>query len=108
MSDEQGLTDADLANLERLSTRGEIISLSPAIALRIVAELRRFRALDAPKVSAGEAIVMEHLVSELERLRSDEWLERAVDEYARAMGWQFEGPRDELLGILRKHRDGGH
>src|SRR5258708_4084058 len=46
------------------------------------------------------------LVAEVRRLRADEWLERAAAEYARAMGWQFDGPREELLAVLRNHRDG--
>jgi hypothetical protein len=56
----------------------------------------------------GKAV--QRLVAEIRRLReesgTDEWLERAVNEYGRAMGWQFEAPRDELLAILRKHRGG--
>lgn len=58
---------------------------------------------ERPHVSARLAL---RLMAEVRRLRSDEWLERAAAEYGRAMGWQFDAPREELLAVLRKHRDG--
>ncbi len=50
------------------------------------------------------------LVAEVRRLRSDEWLERAIEEIAhgRADGWSTGvgiPTKADLLAILRKHRD---
>jgi hypothetical protein len=47
--------------------------------------------------------------AELQRLRSDDWLQRAAEEWARthdtSSSWQFMAA--DLLDILRKHRDEG-
>jgi hypothetical protein len=105
MSDVQRpLTDEELAAIEKEFTDQR--DSASAVGILLVHEVRRLRGLDAPKLSANEVAAMERLVTELERLRSDEWLERAVAQYARAMGWQFDAPSDQLLAILRKHRDG--
>lgn len=44
--------------------------------------------------------------AELERLRGDEWLERAVDDLDAAYASGGDPPRETTLAILRKHRDG--
>lgn len=80
------LTDEELDHLER--------------------EAKRFTAPEPWEGNATETIV--RLLAEVRRLRSDEWLERAADEIDGGMDALNEtGPsRNEILDILRKHRDG--
>jgi hypothetical protein len=45
------------------------------------------------------------LIAEVRRLRSDEWLEKAIEEATEHFTSDFQ-PASDLLAILRKHRDG--
>lgn len=76
--------DADLVELE----------------YRFAQEAEKVGAQERPFVSAALAL---KLVAEVRRLRSDEWLERAAEDITSASSpHNVEG----LLHILRKHRDG--
>lgn len=99
MSEEaKPLTDDELANLERIGTRGEVVSLGPAAALAIVVELRGLRGEAEAMRSAAHRLVNVCAVPDDERDRqireeavailaarkpSDDWLERALDEAER-------------------------
>jgi hypothetical protein len=76
------------------------------------ADLSRIAALITPDFRCQEcghpAEDIARLVAEVRRLRSDEWLEKAAEEIAKA--FVLETPvadwrRDAVVEILRKHRD---
>ncbi len=121
------LTDEDLDEMLRRA----YMKLAPPtqwaeMVSRLVAELRRLRApltseelldaqaavidTDQPFADTIETATVRRMAEELRRLRSDEWLERAIEEIAhgRADGWSTGvgiPTKADLLAILRKHRD---
>jgi hypothetical protein len=118
------LTDEELALIEafvRDRGRGELPrgnSIADSLYL-LVAEVHRLRAEAKMRVeterfgftadaAVGAVVGSSFLQQELDRLRSDEWLERAADEIEGGIDDLNEtGPsRNEILAILRKHRGG--
>lgn len=91
-----------VAEVRRL--RSEIERLRAEAEVRVVTERFGFTADAAVGAVVGSAFQEQ----ELDRLRSDEWLEKAAEEWARA----HDAPSSahftaaELVAILRKHRDG--
>lgn len=66
------------------------------------AELDELEKVNKPWADHIGSDVIADLISEVRRLRSDEWLEKAAEE----IGDWFDGDmRGEVLAALRKHRD---
>lgn len=97
------LTDATLAEIEEWS-RG--------ISVAVVECAPPHTGMNASAAALGTRIVQERgrnlldLCAEVRRLRSDEWLSRALKEADDHFAVLDAGERAEVLAILRKHRDG--
>ncbi len=117
------LTDEDLEYWEaagRAGVRGAASDEGAHLGagfVSLVAEVRRLRAEAKVRIeterfgftaeaAVGAVVGSSFQQQELDRLRSDEWLERAAEEIEEKSAGGMNIEKAEGLAILRKHRDG--
>jgi hypothetical protein len=95
----QPLTDEELSAMERLVQSDGEFNVTPT-------GLEAIRSVMANPCVPLSRLALLSALSELRRLRSDEWLQEAASDVGRAAIYADDWDEIEAFFILKKHRDG--